>query len=251
MSRATLLLLSNPSSAADRRRARLIASATASAGALLLVAGAILRYHHGQGAEPLARYVSESGLRPGTAAAVAMLVVPVLGFAVQALRVGSVARDRRMAALRLAGATSRAARAVAAAETGRAALTGGLAAGPVYLLLWLLGGRLPDRGGLVPAPTVLDLVTWLALTLVLGAAGAISGAAVEGRALSDPFAARRRMSPRGPGAGTASVFAIGLVVAAASGQRIHSSDGGGGQVPWCTRCSSGSSSSPRPVGPSS
>lgn len=220
MNPATLLLLANPSSSADRRRVRLSASATALAGALLLVANGILRYH-GQSTEPLARYVSETGLRGGTAAAVAMLVVPVLFFAVQALRVGSVARDRRVAALRLAGATPRATRAVAAAESGRAALTGGLAAGPVYLLLWLLGGRLPDRAGLVPAPTLLDLFTWLALTLVFGIAGAIAGAAVEGRTLSDPLAARRQMSPRGPGVGTAGVIVIGLVIVAASGRSIR------------------------------
>ena len=69
-----------------------------------------------------------------------LLTVPVFALAVQALRVGSVARDRRMASLRLAGATPSDVRVIAAAEAGGAALAGGLLAGPAYLLLWILAG---------------------------------------------------------------------------------------------------------------
>ena len=82
------------------------------------------------------------------ATAAFLLTVPVLALAAQALRVGSVARDRRMAALRLAGATPRDVRMIAAGEASFAALAGVAFAGPVYLLLWLLWVccRPPARG---------------------------------------------------------------------------------------------------------
>lgn len=47
----------------------------------------------------------EPGLRGGTAFALLLLTVPVLALAGQCARLGAPARDRRLAALRLAGAT--------------------------------------------------------------------------------------------------------------------------------------------------
>ncbi len=78
----------------------------------------------------------------------ALLAIPILVLAVQALRVGSVARDHRMASLRLVGATPRDVHAIASAEAGGAALAGGVCAGWVYLLVCVALGMLrrPDIG---------------------------------------------------------------------------------------------------------
>jgi hypothetical protein len=73
---------------------------------------------------PPSWYSSDSGIQRAVLFAITLLIVPVLALAVQSLRVGSVARDRRMAALRLAGATPRDIRIVAAAEAGGAAFAG-------------------------------------------------------------------------------------------------------------------------------
>ena len=105
---AATLRLARPVSAGDRARFLLIALSAASAGALLLAAVHTLRLPTGECRSigpRLASYVTESGLRPGVVLAMFLLVVPVLALTVQALRVGSVARDRQMAALRLGGAT--------------------------------------------------------------------------------------------------------------------------------------------------
>jgi len=72
----------------------LLATAT-----VLVIDGEAVRYTHNLLVEP--------GLRPGVATALALLCIPVLALAGQSARVGAPARDRRLSALRLAGATPR------------------------------------------------------------------------------------------------------------------------------------------------
>jgi len=126
MTLSTALRLARPASAADRGRFALIAGSIAVAGALVLAAAHILRlpsFDSGTLAadrSDLANYVTEGGLRAGVVIATLLLTVPVFALTVQALRIGSVARDRRMASLRLAGATPRDVRVIAAAEAGGA-----------------------------------------------------------------------------------------------------------------------------------
>jgi len=210
---ATTLLLARPTSAADRGRFLLVTGATAVAGGLLVAAARVAQltidtdgggsYVGPQAPVPdggLAPYVSQAGLRPGVVLGAVLLTVPVLALAVQALRVGSVARERRMASLRLAGATPREVRTIAAAEAGAAAAMGGLLAGPVYLVLWLLlGVLLPVGLRLVPTPASLDLVTWAGVLLVASVGGAAAGAVVQGRVVAEPLGVRRRSGPRPPG----------------------------------------------------
>lgn len=62
-------------------------------------------------------------------AALLLLLIPVLGFVGQSARLGAVHRDRRLAGLRLAGATPWQVRRIAAAETGLACLAGSVVAG--------------------------------------------------------------------------------------------------------------------------
>jgi hypothetical protein len=144
------LLLARPASPADRTRVRLVAASTGVTGALLLAAGRIARLQldtdgsgFGYGVIPrtstdgLAPYVAQAGLRPGVVLGILLLTVPVLALAVQALRTGSVARDRKLSSLRLAGATPAEVRRIAAVEAGGAGLIGGLVAGPAYLVLYV------------------------------------------------------------------------------------------------------------------
>lgn len=222
MRAGTIALLARPTASADRGRAALIAAAVAVAGALLIAAVRIARFEGGGAGlgaiaggsgDGLARYVTEPGLRSGVVLAVALLVVPVLALAVQALRVGSVARDRRMASLRLAGATPRAVRAVAAAEAGGAALIGGLAAGPAYLGLWLLLGELPPAGlKLLPTPTAADALTWAGVGALATVGGALAGAAVQGRVVVEALGVRRRARSDRPGRLNATALVAGLAL---------------------------------------
>ncbi len=60
--------------------------------------------------------------------ALGLLLIPVLGFLGQCARIGAVHRDRRLAALRLAGAGPWQVRRIAALESGLACLAGAVVA---------------------------------------------------------------------------------------------------------------------------
>jgi hypothetical protein len=206
----------------------LVALSTAVAGGLVLAAARIARltgngnaHSHGFGTRfrdphsSLAPYVAQSGLRTGVVLGAVLLTVPVLALAGQALRVGSLARDRRMASLRLAGATRLDIRWVAGAEAGIAGLIGGLLAGPVYVLLWLLLGVLPPSGlRMMPAPDTRDALVWVAVLLLAGVGGGLAGAALQGRATVEPLGVRRRATPPPPGMVNLGVLAFGFLLIA-------------------------------------
>ena len=79
--------------------------------------------------------VAQPGLRPGVVATLLLVALPILALAGQSIRFGSPARDRRLAAIRLAGATPRQAVLIAAGETAASALLGSLAGLGAYFLL--------------------------------------------------------------------------------------------------------------------
>jgi hypothetical protein len=181
MTAATALRLARSSSRSERCRRALIAGSVAVAGSLLLYV-----IHLGRAGSSwdsgLARYVTEDGLRIGVATAAVLLAVPVLALTAQALRMGSVDRDRRVAALRLAGATPNDVRVVAAVEGVRAAAVGGVLAGPAYVVLWVFAGVLPSWGWrLVERPDALDALAWLLLVPVLAAAGGAAAGVLRER----------------------------------------------------------------------
>ncbi|HEY4315444.1 MAG TPA: hypothetical protein VGO19_08060 [Actinomycetes bacterium] len=207
------LLLARPASSADRTRSLLVATTTGVAGALLVAAARIARLSldtdgsssgYGliprTGSEGLVPYVSQAGLRPGVVLGVLLLTVPVLALAVQALRTGSVARDRKLSSVRLAGATPGEVRRIAAVEAGGAALLGGLLAGPVYLVLYVLLGALPSAGHrLLPSPDRVDLLGWLAVVVLTLLGGLVAGGLVARRIVVDPLGVRRRTRDVPPG----------------------------------------------------
>ncbi len=223
------MLIARPAARADRGRILLIAVTAAVAGGLLIAAASVARISSdaesvSEGTAPYL-YASDDGMRPGVLIGAAMLTIPLLAFALQALRVGSVARDRRMAALRLAGATPQDVRLVAAAESGGAALTGGLFSGWVYALLWLVLGLLPPwKLELLPNPGVLDLLVWAGVAILAGIAGACAGAAVQQRVITEPLGVYRRARPRGPGRLSVAAIAAGPALVVAGVLLLNSSD---------------------------
>ncbi|MGP4050986.1 FtsX-like permease family protein [Streptomyces sp. 2A115] len=129
--------------------------------------------------------------RSGVIIALVLLLVPVLGFLGQCARIGAVHRDQRLAALRLAGATSRQVRRIAALEAGLACLVGS-AVGTVFCVLMMLREW--------SEPTAL---AWAGIALVafaVPALGALVSALSLRRVVSSPLGWVRRVGPtRRPG----------------------------------------------------
>ncbi|MGY1455033.1 hypothetical protein [Streptomyces sp. SS8] len=143
----------------------------------------------------------EPGLRPGVIAALLLLTIPVLALAGQCARLGAPSRDRRLAAIRLAGGTPRQTMAVAAAETGVASLLGTCAG----LVVHLIGREVlhrPDAEGRIPLPTdVLPSAPALAAAVLgLPLLAALAAAVMLRRVVVTPLGvvrqARRKRSPR-------------------------------------------------------
>ncbi|MGW3141930.1 FtsX-like permease family protein [Streptomyces sp. NPDC001139] len=129
--------------------------------------------------------------RLNVSVALGLLLIPVLGFLGQCARIGAVHRDRRLAALRLAGATPWQTRRIAALESGLACLAGAVPAAAVAVPL------LPHLWR-HPAPAA-----WAGIALV-AVAVPLLGAAVSALALrrvvASPLGRVRRSRPtRAPG----------------------------------------------------
>ncbi|MFD8227387.1 FtsX-like permease family protein [Streptomyces massasporeus] len=176
-------------------------AALATGFALTAVALASLRGSHD--VPVAAGLLDEPGTRSGVIAGLLLLLVPVLGFLGQCARIGAVHRDRRLAGLRLAGATPWQVRRIAALETGLACLLGSAVA-TVFSVLLLL--RLWDR------PTAL---TWAGIALVAVAVpllGAAAGALALRRVVASPLGRVRRIGPPRTGRGPGLLFLAGLLL---------------------------------------
>ncbi|BCJ59118.1 FtsX-like permease family protein [Micromonospora endophytica] len=141
----------------------------------------------------------EPGLRGGTAFAILLLTIPVLALAGQCARLGAPTRDRRLAALRLAGATPGQVTGIAVLETGLASLIGTL----IGLASYLVGRALlhrPDTDGRLPLPTdVLPTLPELALVvLALPMVAAAATALMLRRITATPLGVVRRTRRAGP-----------------------------------------------------
>lgn len=147
------------------------------------------------------------GERSGVIATLLLLQVPVLGFLSQCARVGAVPGDRRLAGLRLAGASAGQVRRIAALDTGVACLVGSTVATVFFVLLLLGQWQNP------PA------LAWVGIALVaLGVPVLGAGVSVLAlrRVVASPLGWVRRTGPTS-GRGTGWVFlgAVGLLVIAA------------------------------------
>lgn len=147
--------------------------------------------------------LNHPGERSGVILTLLLLLVPVLGLLGQCTRVGAVHRDRRLAGLRLAGASAPQVRRIAALETAAACLVGSLVV-TVFFVLLLLSAWTP------PA------LAWVGIALVaLGvpALGAVASALALRRVVASPLGWVRRVRPQsGRGPGWVFLGAVALVV---------------------------------------
>ncbi|MFD5404025.1 ABC transporter permease [Streptomyces griseorubiginosus] len=167
------------------------------------LAAAALASLQGQYAVSLgAGLLDQPGTRSGVIVTLLLLLVPVLGFLGQCARIGAVHRDRRLAALRLAGATPAQVRRISALETGLACLLGSALTTSAAVVVMLTGWENPPA--LAWAGVV---VTGLGVPVL----GAAAGAVALRRVVASPLGRVRRVRRVRPRSGRTS----GLLLAAA------------------------------------
>ncbi|MET8075588.1 ABC transporter permease [Streptomyces sp. NPDC005303] len=145
--------------------------------------------------------LDEPGTRSGVIVTLLLLLVPVLGFLGQCARLGAVHRDRRLAGLRLAGASAARVRRISALETGLACLLGSALGTAVSVVVLLSRWRSPAA------------LAWAGIAVVgLGVPvlGACAGALALRRVVTSPLGWVRRVRPRS-GRGPGLLFAAALL----------------------------------------
>lgn len=212
MKPATLARLALAGTRTDRLRTALTAGSAALA-ALALLAAATVAAVAGRADRYTSALLVESGLRPGVVTALVLLSLPVLALAGQCIRLGAPARDRRLAAIRLAGATPRQAVLIASAETAVAAFGGSLVGYAVFLVLRRAMHR-PGPDGLLPLPTDV-LPSVLATVLLLVAPPVVAGlvgALLLRRVVISPLGVVRRTRDRRPRPWPGVLIAVALLL---------------------------------------
>ncbi|MFC7892991.1 ABC transporter permease [Streptomyces sp. NPDC057381] len=210
----------------DRRewwRITLTAVGAALATGFALAAAALASVPGGYTVSVLHGLVSEPGTRSGVIAGLLLLLVPVLAFLGQCTRIGAVHRDRRLAGLRLAGATPWQVRRIAALETGLACLVGSAVA-TVFSALLLLR--------LWTGPTALTWAGFALVALGVPVLGAVAGALALRRVVASPLGRVRRVRP-GTGRGPGTLFLGGLLLlVAVAPLAMSGGHSAGARVPW-------------------
>jgi hypothetical protein len=189
---SAVLELARPRTATDWRRWLLVSAACAGAAVLVLCALRIARFQLsdltvlGRQVSP---YVQDSGTRPGVLLGLSLCCVPAVVLLIQALRFGSVARERRLAGLRVAGASQSQLRRVAMVESMGAGVVGATVGAVAYLVLATLTPRVPSLNlRLVPYPDRLDV---LAVPAVVAAVAAVAAVCARTSAREVVVAPRR------------------------------------------------------------
>ncbi|MFD5874838.1 FtsX-like permease family protein [Streptomyces sp. NPDC060322] len=120
--------------------------------------------------------LNQPGQRAGVVLTLVLLLIPVLGFLGQCARIGAVHRHRRMAGMRLAGASPSQVRRIAAVESGFACLAGSTAGCAAFTVFLAVVGHLPGPGAwagfaavVLAVPAVAALVSAFALRNVVAA----------------------------------------------------------------------------------
>ncbi|HZE30191.1 MAG TPA: FtsX-like permease family protein [Actinoallomurus sp.] len=202
-------MLARGGTPAERTRTRLMAAGTMLATWFLFGAANVLalRGHLDERLGP----ASQPGTRGGAAFALVLLVLPVAAFLYQSSRLASADRERRLSALRLAGATPSQVRLLGAAETARAALIGTVTGAATYLLLQraarrvLLDPRSPADVGVPP------LLCAAAMAIVIAAAVA-SGLLAGRHVVATPLSVTVRANRRPPRRYTIALLVVGLLL---------------------------------------
>ncbi|GIF09548.1 FtsX-like permease family protein [Actinoplanes siamensis] len=231
MRAGTLVRLSLAGNRTDRLRTVLTAGSAALAAVALLAAATVAAIHGGNwipdpaqpdgGGQIMApgseQYTSpllvEAGLRPGVIFALLMLALPVLALAGQCIRLGAPARDRRLAAIRLAGATPGQAVLIAGAETAAAGLLGSMAGFGVYLGLRVALHRRGADGRLVlPTDVLPNPLIVIVVLLTVPVLSGLIGVLLMRRVVITPLGVVRRIRDRGPRPWPGVLIVLGLVL---------------------------------------
>ncbi|GAB3449733.1 hypothetical protein GCM10027517_36290 [Phycicoccus ginsengisoli] len=206
----------------DRLRIVCTALGAAATAVLLLLVVTVLAIRGDGTAFYRVRVLNESGLRGGVVTALLLLVLPVMVFTGVSSRLGSPERDRRLAALRLAGASPADVRWVVALETGLAAAAGSVLGGGVFLLLRVVLDRsrydwgAPGQGGgagprVWPTDVALHPLAVLLALAVVPVAGTLLSVLALRRVALTPFGVVVAQKTRVP----AVLPAVSLVVGCA------------------------------------
>ncbi|MEU9064926.1 ABC transporter permease [Streptomyces sp. NPDC048430] len=151
--------------------------------------------------------LDQPGERGGVVLALVLLLVPVLGFLGQCARIGAVHCHRRMAGMRLAGATPAQVRRIAAVESAFACLAGSAAGFAAFAVFLAVAGHTPP-----PMAWAGFVVVVLAVPVV---AAPVSVFALR-HVVASPLDHVRRTGPdRGRRAALVSLLAVGLIATAA------------------------------------
>ncbi|MGI8699175.1 MAG: FtsX-like permease family protein [Mycobacteriales bacterium] len=143
------------------------------------------------------------------------LLVPVLVFIATATRLSAAAREQRLTAVRLVGATPEQARLLAATEAGVAALAGAALGGVLFLVLrQAVASSLPVPAGVRPAD--LSPPLWQAVLVLLGAPVLAVATALTAlrHVVTTPLGVARQSRVRRAGAARLLPLAAGLVLLA-------------------------------------
>ena len=207
-----------------RRRAIAVTACTALVSGLLLVSIQVLRFSDDGGPtgfhEPVANLLRDGGVRPGFVFALLMFTLIPLTLLQQVVRLGTTSRERRLAGLRIAGATPVQVRVLGAIEVGLPASVGGLLGWPVYLALrGAFGGAGTDRWTNDPevarelrmVPTLVTATWWqvLAVAALVGACGAVVGALSSRDLMVSPHGLTRGAPRSAPRPWAAALLLIG------------------------------------------
>lgn len=185
-------------------RAVLVAGCTALVSGLVLVALTVVLFSRGsREREQLSNLVIEDGVRGGYVFALLLICVAPLVLLRQVVRLGTAAREQRLAALRLAGATPGEVRRIGAVEVGLPALAGGLLGYLVFgFLRVVFGGGASGAESEVArqlrlVPTTVHPAWWQVLLIALGVGlvGVLAGATASRGLLISPLGVSRR-APR-------------------------------------------------------
>jgi hypothetical protein len=143
--------------------------------------------------------VAQPGLRPGVVATLLLVALPILALAGQSIRFGSPARDRRLAAIRLAGATPQQAVLIAAGETAVSALLGSLAGlGGFFLLRAVLDRRGSDGRLWLPTDVLPSALSIVLILLLVPALAGLAGAFLLRKVIITPLGVVRQTRDHRP-----------------------------------------------------
>lgn len=229
MSAATLLRLALAGTRTDAVRIVLTTLGAAAATVGLLATATVLSIQGGnpdQGTKGWSHYtnglLAQPGLRPGVSVALVLVTLPVLLFVVQCARLGAPARERRLAAFRLAGATPADTARIAALEAGLTSMLG-VALGAATYFVGRVIADAPDANGYRPLPTDVLPPAWVIAAVLVAVPVLIVALSLLllRRVVVSPFGLVRRVRTGRPPLWPGALLIVGTAVLAGNGALLR------------------------------